>query len=155
MDCPGQSPALEAHTISWLPATLDIQPLRFPVEPGVNLGLHESLRYALDNHEWVSLWGPYECRPSFFRRFLIHKGFLDSGRIGYQCCDDCVEAEPVAHSFSSGAISPVLERLAPCTGCAPFLGRIRSCIALQCPQGPLKLCGDTFAFLVDRHTLRG
>jgi hypothetical protein len=92
VDCPGQSPALEVHTISWLPATLDIQPLRFSVEPAVNLSLHESMVYTLDNRERVSMWGPYECRPSFYRRFLIQKEFLDSGRIGYQCYDDCGES---------------------------------------------------------------
>jgi WD40 repeat protein len=51
--------------------------------------------------------------------------------------------------------SHVLERLASCIGRAPFPGCIRSCIALQCPQGPLNLCRDTFAFLVDRHTVCG
>ncbi len=40
VDRPGGRPAPEAHTISWLPATLDIRPLRPRVEPGVNLGLH-------------------------------------------------------------------------------------------------------------------
>ena len=40
---PGPSPELEAHTISWLPATLDIRTFRFTVEPGTNLGLHETI----------------------------------------------------------------------------------------------------------------
>jgi hypothetical protein len=92
VDCPGQCPSLEAHTISWLPAKLDIQPLRLSVEPGVNLGLHESMVYAIGNGERVSMWGPYECRPSFYRRFLIQKAFVESGRIGYQCDDNCGEA---------------------------------------------------------------
>lgn len=92
IDCPGQCPSLEAHTISWMPHTLDINPLSLHVEPGVNLDLHESLLTALANRERVSMWGPYECRPSFYRRFLIQKEFLDSGRVGYQCCDDCGES---------------------------------------------------------------
>ncbi len=89
---PGAAPALEADTISWLPATLDIRPLRLWVEPGTNLGLHETIAYARGNGERVSLWGPYECQPSFYRRFLVQKAFLESGRVGYQCDDNCGEA---------------------------------------------------------------
>jgi hypothetical protein len=66
-----------------------------------------------------------------------------------------VGAQPAAHPFSPGPASHVLERFASCTGCAPFLGCIRSRVALQCPQGPLDVCRDTFAFLVDRHAVRG
>jgi hypothetical protein len=89
---PGQGPPLEVHTISWLPATLDIRPLHLAVEPAVNLGMHETIVYALGNGERVSFWGPYECRASFYRRFLIQKAFLESGRIGYQCDDNAGEA---------------------------------------------------------------
>lgn len=55
VECPGQTPALEVHTISWLPATLAIRPLRLGVEPGANLGLHETLLYAIANRERVSV----------------------------------------------------------------------------------------------------
>jgi hypothetical protein len=92
VDHPGRAPSIEADTISWLPATLNIKPLRTRVEPGVNLGMHESIVYALGNHERVSMWGPYECRPSFYRRFLIQKEFIESGRVGYQCADNFGEA---------------------------------------------------------------
>src|SRR6516162_290722 len=50
----------EAHTISWVPATLDIQPLCLCVEQGVNLNLYDAIRYAQSNGERVSMWGPYE-----------------------------------------------------------------------------------------------
>ncbi len=92
VDCPGQPPVLEVHTISWLPATLDIHPLDLTVEPGVNLRLHETIKYAKDNGERVSMWGPYECQPSVFRRILVQKAFIESGRVGYQCDDNCGEA---------------------------------------------------------------
>jgi hypothetical protein len=92
-DRPGSCPLVQdVHTISWLPATLDIRPLCLCVEPGVNLDLHETIAYARGNGERVSVWGPYECRPNFFRRFLVQKAFLDSGRVGYQCDDNCGEA---------------------------------------------------------------
>jgi hypothetical protein len=54
--------------------------------------MHETIVYAQDNGERVSMWGPYECLPSFYRRFLIQKAFVESGRIGYQCDDNCGEA---------------------------------------------------------------
>lgn len=92
VDRPGQPPLLDVHTISWLPATLDIHPLDFSVERGTNLSLHETITYARRNRERVSVWGPYECRPSLFRRFLVQKGFLESGRVGYQCVDNLGEA---------------------------------------------------------------
>jgi hypothetical protein len=82
----------EQQTISWLPASLDIQPLYLHPVPPVNLGLHETIRYAQGNGERVSLWGPYECRPSFFHRFVIQKDFLESGRIGFQSDDNNGEA---------------------------------------------------------------
>ena len=84
--------SLESHTISWLPASLKIRPLFLRPEPAVDLGLHETIAYVRDNGERVSMWGPYECRSSFFHRFVIQKEFLDSGRIGYQCNDNNGEA---------------------------------------------------------------
>ena len=37
-------PAGEVHTISWLPTKLDIDTFNFHVEPGINVGLHETIR---------------------------------------------------------------------------------------------------------------
>lgn len=91
-DRPGQPPLIEHHTISWLPASLVIRPLRFAVEPAVNLGVHESIENALKERQRVSLWGPYETHASFYRRFLVQKEFLDSGNIGYQCVDQVGES---------------------------------------------------------------
>ncbi len=89
---PGAPPAVEAHTISWMPATLEIRPWSFRVEPPVNLGLHETLRYVLDMGERVAAWGPYECRPELYYRAVVQKKFLESGRFGYQCVDTVGEA---------------------------------------------------------------
>ncbi len=89
---PGVVQVLDEHTISWLPATLDIHPFAHRPEPGVNLTLRETLGYADRLGERVSLWGPYECRPSFFTRFLVQKSFLEQSGIGYQCVDNWGEA---------------------------------------------------------------
>jgi hypothetical protein len=87
-EVPGCAPEVaEVHTISWMPADLDIQPWRFTPEPGRNLELHETIRFALAERERVSQWGPYEIRPRSYRRFLLQKAYIESGQVGYQCID--------------------------------------------------------------------
>ena len=88
----GRPPLVESHTISWLPATLEIHPWDFHTERAVNLDLPETLRSVLAKGERVSQWGPYECRPNLYYRFLVQKEFLESGRIGYQLVDTVGEA---------------------------------------------------------------
>jgi hypothetical protein len=86
-------PQLDVQQISWLPATLEIHPLRFRVEPPVNLGLYETLDWTQRTGQKVAMWGPYELQPRAYRRFQIQKDFLDtSGRVGYQCLDTVGEA---------------------------------------------------------------
>jgi hypothetical protein len=86
-------PQLDVKQISWLPATLEIHPLRFRVEPPVNLGMHETLRWAQETGQKVAMWGPYEVQPRAYRRFLIQREFLEtSGQVGYQCIDTVGEA---------------------------------------------------------------
>jgi hypothetical protein len=85
-------PQLDVQQISWLPATLEIHPARLRVEPGVNLPMHDTIRWALGTGQSIALWGPYELTPRAYRRFLIQKQFMDSGRVGYQCIDTVGEA---------------------------------------------------------------
>lgn len=88
----GEAPFVESHTISWLPATMEVHPWRFRVEKGVNASLHETLAYAMAHDERISQWGPYECRPELYYRFLVQKEFLETGRVGYQAIDTVGEA---------------------------------------------------------------
>lgn len=91
---------LEYHTISWLPATLRIRSLAVRPERGVNLELHATLRWALQNQR-VSQWGPYEIPRGLYERALAQVGVLESGQILYRaldgrregtCVSDCVHA---------------------------------------------------------------
>jgi hypothetical protein len=82
----------EVHTISWMPATLDIHPYRCWVEKGTNLDLCTTIEEVLKHKERVSLWGPYETWHGLYRRFATQKKFLDAGMIGYQCTDAFGEA---------------------------------------------------------------
>jgi hypothetical protein len=88
---PGAS-VVEAHTISWMPASLDIHATSFRVEPGTNLDLNFTIEEMLRNDERVSVWGPYEVGPGLYHRFLVQKGFMESGQVGYQCIDSIGEA---------------------------------------------------------------
>jgi len=88
----GGPPALDAQTISWMPAVIDIHPYDFFVEPGVNLDLCSTMREMQARGERVSLWGPFEMRPSVYRNFLSRKRFVESGRLAYQAIDVVGEA---------------------------------------------------------------
>ncbi len=88
----GEPPLIESHTISWLPASLKVDIWRLEPEKGANLDLHETLKFVLASGERVSQWGPYECRPELYYRFLVQKEFLESGRVGYQANDELGEA---------------------------------------------------------------
>ena len=88
-----ESPAeIESHTISWMPATLQIRPWKLEVEQGVNLELQETIELMQKEKERISMWGPYEVRPGMYAKFLIQKKFIESGKVGYQCIDSTGEA---------------------------------------------------------------
>jgi hypothetical protein len=89
-DCPPQ--VIEAHTISWMPATLRIRPFACHVEQGVNLDLCTTINDVQRHHERISLWGPYETWRGLYTRFATQSDFLDGGGIGYQCTDEFGEA---------------------------------------------------------------
>lgn len=92
-ETPGCSePAVAEYTISWLPAKIDIDPSNFRVEPGANVGLHETIANSLRTNQEIAMWGPYEVWHGFAHRFLVQKAFLESGAIGYQCIDVIGEA---------------------------------------------------------------
>lgn len=91
--CDGpHAPVVEEQTISWMPASLDIQPFSRHVEKGANLTLPFTIEEMLRNDESVSVWGPYEVSPGFYYRFGVQKSFLESGVVGYQCTDSFGEA---------------------------------------------------------------
>jgi hypothetical protein len=89
---PGCPPELDAQTISWLPASLRIEPFDLCVERGVNLDLHATLRLMQAQGMCVSLWGPFEMRPGVYRKFLMQKRFVESGRLAFQSIDVVGEA---------------------------------------------------------------
>jgi hypothetical protein len=84
--------SFEQHTISWMPTTLQVRVYPLHPQPGKNLPLQQTVAWALGTGQRVSQWGPYECRPGVYVRFVTQKAFLDSGQIGYQCVDNLGES---------------------------------------------------------------
>jgi hypothetical protein len=88
------------HTISWLPASLDIRSWSLLPEKGVNLDLYETLDAVYKNGESVTMWGPFEMLPEVYERSLRVKAILDSGVPEYRAIStprnmlisDCIHA---------------------------------------------------------------
>jgi hypothetical protein len=77
----------EVHTISWMPRSLNIRILRRRLEPGVNLDLQSSLRWAESRNCRVLMWGPYEIDQELYDRAIQQEARLRSGRVLYKALD--------------------------------------------------------------------
>jgi len=78
---------IEIHTISWMPQSLDIVILRRQPEPGVNLDLASSLRWAESRNSRVSMWGPYQINKELYDRAVEQEARLNSGQVLYKALD--------------------------------------------------------------------
>src|SRR4051812_44447068 len=72
------------HTLSWLPATLDVRVLSPVPEQGVNLDLYTTLDVVARKGESVTMWGPFETLPEIYARSLHIKAILESGAAQYR-----------------------------------------------------------------------
>ena len=78
---------IEVHTISWMPRSLDIVILRRHPEPGANLDLESSLRWAESRNCRVSMWGPYQISKELYDRAIKQEARLNSGLVLYKALD--------------------------------------------------------------------
>jgi hypothetical protein len=78
---------IEIHTISWMPQSLDIVILRRQPEPGANLDLESSLRWAEARNCRVSIWGPYQIKKELYDRAVEQEARLNSGQVLYKAID--------------------------------------------------------------------
>jgi hypothetical protein len=92
---------IDARTISWLPLTLKIKPLRRYDEPGYNLTLDETLRWTAQNHMQVKEWGPFAIEEDYYWRVFREYTRFESGEYRYKAIDpayrgtrtaDCIHA---------------------------------------------------------------
>jgi hypothetical protein len=98
---------LESHTISWLPATLTVRPLRLRPETGKNLDLPETLKLAVSQDADVTAWGPYRIRKELYDRAVAQIDRLKGGQIAYKAIDGIRWPGMATNCFH--AISDVLD----------------------------------------------
>ena len=92
--------ALEHHTISWLPTTLDVRVWNPVPEEGVNLGLYESIGAVRASNQRITMWGPFLIPPDVYQRSLRVRAILESGEVQYRAISgpgnllvsDCIHA---------------------------------------------------------------
>lgn len=77
---------LESHTISWLPASLVIVPLR-SAEKGKNLSLEETFAWAKSLNSRLAAWGPYEIKKELYDRSQQQFERLQKGEVMYKMLD--------------------------------------------------------------------
>jgi hypothetical protein len=120
----GQGPwasayTLEAHTISRLPATLDIRPAALLPEQGRNFDLYTTLRVVLGTGQHVSLWGPYQVGRELYEGALGQIAYLESGQMDYKAIDTGYPANRLSnciHAVSDLAGVPWVRVLSPWFG---------------------------------------
>jgi hypothetical protein len=83
----GKDAKLETQTISWMPRSLSIRVLSRRPEPGVNLGVAESVRWADSVGGFTTMWGPFEVRKEFYDLAARQAARLNSGAMLYVCND--------------------------------------------------------------------
>lgn len=96
--------ALQVHTISWLPQTLDIHVLRPWPEPGVNLDLYQTLQVVAQSGQSVTMWGPFVINKQIYDRSLFIYQLANSGTPQYRAIStdnemliaDCIHAVAAA-----------------------------------------------------------
>ncbi|MGC3967284.1 MAG: hypothetical protein QM775_07910 [Pirellulales bacterium] len=102
---------LEAHTISWMPRSLNIRVIKLRPDCGINLDLHTTLRFVRSQGECVAMWGPYELNPEIavelYNKSLKQIARLNSGCVLYKAKDpdvynicNCIHAVSDLDGFS-------------------------------------------------------
>jgi hypothetical protein len=93
----GQRWVLEAHTISWLPADMDIRTWALLPEPGRNFDLPTTLNWVYGTEQRLSMWGPYRIDPDLYGRALRQIGILHSGQVLYKAVDTGYSTDGVSN----------------------------------------------------------
>ncbi len=108
--CKGAT-VLQTYPISWLPATLKVRAFKLHPEPGVNLTLHQTLRWCRDNRLCVYYWGPYEVDPRFAQRFMQQSQYLScGGRELYKAIDPLFSDNISNCTHAISDLDPVMGR---------------------------------------------
>ncbi|MFO0909245.1 MAG: hypothetical protein U0794_12995 [Isosphaeraceae bacterium] len=92
--------SLTAHTISWLPRTLDVRVWSPVPEEGVNLSLDDTIRFVMGQDQQIRLWGPFIVTRELYERSLRVYSILENGQARYRAISgqydllisDCIHA---------------------------------------------------------------
>lgn len=92
--------AIEAHTISWLPQTLEVRVWRPWPEAGVNLDLYQTLQTVHASQQSVTMWGPFMIQKQAYDKSLWVRQLIDTGAPQYRAISttrdllisDCIHA---------------------------------------------------------------
>jgi hypothetical protein len=91
----------EQFTISWLPESGQIQPLRLSAVPGENLSLNGSFDLVLKRGDRVSMWGPYQIEKELYQRARAQKARLESGQVAYKALDGLHSVQRVTNCMDA------------------------------------------------------
>ena len=108
--------AIEAHTISWMPKSLDVKVLSRRPEPGVNLDLYQTLAVVGGQGQSVTMWGPFITRKELYDRSLEVLKIMASGAPEYRAIStqrdllisDCIHAVAAVDSVFGRRHSPLI-----------------------------------------------
>ncbi|MBL8798563.1 MAG: hypothetical protein JNM56_32000 [Planctomycetia bacterium] len=120
---------LETHTISWLPASLQVNCRRWRSEPGVNLDLATTLCWGAEHGLCLSLWGPYEIEKCLYDDSLLKKQELDSGCLRYKAIDAACKTAEISNCIHT--ITDLVLQTASIRLCTPCWGQSASYFIAQ------------------------
>lgn len=78
---------IESHTISWMPSSLTLQPMRREPIPGVNLSLIDSLEWARSAGSRVKVWGPFRVKKELYDMAAVQEERLNKTPLGHIVLD--------------------------------------------------------------------
>jgi hypothetical protein len=76
--------ALQAHTISWLPAAIAIRPWNPHPEAGANLDLYQTIAVVTSQGERITMWGPFVIDGPTYHHSVDVARFFASGAPRYR-----------------------------------------------------------------------
>jgi len=81
------NPQIQALPISWMPADLQIEPLKRDPVPGKNFSIEESIKWAQTVNSRVSMWGPFPIKKELWEMAVVQAEKLNSGKMQYILLD--------------------------------------------------------------------
>lgn len=103
---------VEQVTISWLPASGPVQPLRLRAVEGKNYSLDETFAKMAANNAQVSVWGPFETDAVRYESAVRQAHTLNSGAVRFRSIDSFSCHRGVQHCVHAVTYAdPTLQRL--------------------------------------------